>query len=335
MAGALSYIHAIVPVNISGLALTIRNFRLDVHALQTLYTEKWQPTGTNYDDWFHQRIADLFSLAAADAESMLADIVSLHDSLPPVAPETHLPHEDHNYLVWCLSPFAIVIGVFGTLMGWFTQCQLNNLRNWLDEVQSQQNNKITCCMCKPSKCSESTKSPPPSSDFKKLYSLATLPGSAIAHWIMPAHRFGSTCKNWQGLYRLLNTVAFPSICYQATNWKGCLTLPPEKLGRTTTSSCLDTHPTYCKWKHPICMTAMTSIWFYTSLWPHQICCSVFSNDGHSLSPSRRRTCFYRPQPIKSWPSRQTRINFPLNCQLSTSLTVTRSIRFICAKEAEC
>jgi hypothetical protein len=36
MAGALSYIHAIVPVNISGLALTIRNFRLDVHALITL-----------------------------------------------------------------------------------------------------------------------------------------------------------------------------------------------------------------------------------------------------------------------------------------------------------
>ncbi len=40
MAGALPYIHAIVPVNISGLALTIQNFWLDVHALKTLYTEK-------------------------------------------------------------------------------------------------------------------------------------------------------------------------------------------------------------------------------------------------------------------------------------------------------
>ncbi len=139
MAGALSYIHAIVPVNISGLALTIRNFRLDTHTLQTLYTEKQQPTGTNYDDWFHQRIADLFSLAAADAESMLADIDSLRDSLPPVAAETHLPHKDHDYRVWRLSPFAIVSGVIGTLMGWFTQRRLNNLRNRLDKVQNQQN----------------------------------------------------------------------------------------------------------------------------------------------------------------------------------------------------
>jgi hypothetical protein len=97
MACALSYIHAIVPVNISGLALTIRNIRLDVHALQTLYPEKRQPTGTNYEDWFQQRIADLFSLAAADAKSMLADIDCLRDSLPPVAAETHLPHEDHDY----------------------------------------------------------------------------------------------------------------------------------------------------------------------------------------------------------------------------------------------
>jgi len=99
MAGALLYIHVIVPVNISGLALTIRNFRLDIHALQTLYTEKRQPTGTSYDDWFHQRIADLFSLAAADTESMLADIDSLRDALPPVAAKTHLPHEDKDYRV--------------------------------------------------------------------------------------------------------------------------------------------------------------------------------------------------------------------------------------------
>jgi hypothetical protein len=60
--------------------------------LQTLYTEIQQPTGTSYDDWFHQQIADIFSLAAADAESMLADIDSLQDSLPPVAAEMHLPH---------------------------------------------------------------------------------------------------------------------------------------------------------------------------------------------------------------------------------------------------
>jgi hypothetical protein len=142
MAGTLSYIHAIVPINISLLALTIRNFRLDVHALRTLYTEQRQPTGTNYDEWFHQRIADLFDLAAADTESMLADTDSLCDSLPPVAAETHLPHEDHDYRVRLLSPFAIVSGVIGTLMGWFMQRRLNNLRNRRYEVQNQQNHLL-------------------------------------------------------------------------------------------------------------------------------------------------------------------------------------------------
>ncbi len=37
MAGALSYVHAIVPVNISGLAYAINNFKEDVHTLLALY----------------------------------------------------------------------------------------------------------------------------------------------------------------------------------------------------------------------------------------------------------------------------------------------------------
>jgi hypothetical protein len=50
-----------------------------------------------------------------------------------------LPHEEHKYRIRRLSPFAIVSGVIGTLMGWFTQRRLNNLRDRLDEVQDQQN----------------------------------------------------------------------------------------------------------------------------------------------------------------------------------------------------
>jgi hypothetical protein len=78
-------------------------------------------------------------MAANDADSMLANIDSLKDTLPAVASETHLPHEDHDYRVRRLSPFAIVSGVVGTLMGWFTQRHLNNLRDWLDEILDQQN----------------------------------------------------------------------------------------------------------------------------------------------------------------------------------------------------
>ncbi len=37
MAGTLSYIHAVVPVNISGLARTVNNFKEDVHTLEALY----------------------------------------------------------------------------------------------------------------------------------------------------------------------------------------------------------------------------------------------------------------------------------------------------------
>ena len=37
MAGALSYIHAVVPVNISGLSQAVDNFKTDVRSLEALY----------------------------------------------------------------------------------------------------------------------------------------------------------------------------------------------------------------------------------------------------------------------------------------------------------
>jgi hypothetical protein len=99
IAGALSYVQAIVPVNISGLAHAIHSFRHDVHTLKKLYTEKCQPSGFTHDNWFHQRIVDLFQLAFADADAMLVNIDSLRDALPAVATETHLPHDAHEYRI--------------------------------------------------------------------------------------------------------------------------------------------------------------------------------------------------------------------------------------------
>jgi hypothetical protein len=51
---------------------------------------------------------------------MLSNINSLRESLPAVTADTHLPHEDHEYPIRRRSPFTIIGGIIGTLMGWFT-----------------------------------------------------------------------------------------------------------------------------------------------------------------------------------------------------------------------
>jgi hypothetical protein len=100
MAGALSYVNAVVPVNISGLSHAVKNFKEDVRTLEALYLKKRQPTNLGNDDWFNQRILDLFSLAAADADSMVANIRSLRETLPAATSDgTHLPHEDSEYRI--------------------------------------------------------------------------------------------------------------------------------------------------------------------------------------------------------------------------------------------
>jgi hypothetical protein len=100
MAGALSYVHAVVPVNISGLSHAVSNFKEDVRTLEALYLKRRQPTGLGNDDWFNQRILDLFMLAAADADAMVANIRSLRETLPAAtADSTHLPHGDSEYQI--------------------------------------------------------------------------------------------------------------------------------------------------------------------------------------------------------------------------------------------
>jgi hypothetical protein len=99
MVGALSYVHAIVPVNISGLAHAVNNFEEDVRTLEALYNKNRQPTGFSHDDWFNQQILDLFTLASADADAMLTNINSLRETLPAITADTHLPHKDHEYRI--------------------------------------------------------------------------------------------------------------------------------------------------------------------------------------------------------------------------------------------
>ncbi len=73
---------------------------------------------------------------------MLVNIDSLRYTLPPVAAKMHLPHKEHEYRIRPLLPFTIVSGVIGTLMGWFTQRRLNNLRDRLDKVQDHKNHLL-------------------------------------------------------------------------------------------------------------------------------------------------------------------------------------------------
>jgi hypothetical protein len=116
MAGGLSYIDAIVPINISGLVQAVHNFHHDIVCLQKVYQECRQPGGV-HDKWFHMRLINLLDLSLADANSMLANLESLRDSLPPVAADSHLPlHAAHEYRVKRVSPFAIIRGVIGMLM---------------------------------------------------------------------------------------------------------------------------------------------------------------------------------------------------------------------------
>jgi len=142
MAGMLSHIHAIVPVNISGLTRAIIKFQKDVLQFQEKYKHLKQPIGThfNFDEHFHSHIYNLLDLSTTNTDDMLQTIVSLQSSLPQVAVGPHQPLSSaQEFQIKKWSPFTIVTGIFGTLMGWFTPQCLNSLKDQLSEVQDQQN----------------------------------------------------------------------------------------------------------------------------------------------------------------------------------------------------
>jgi hypothetical protein len=65
--------------------------------------------------------------------------VSLQSWLLQVAISDTPPLSAHEFQIKKRSPFAIVNGIVGTLMGWFTHQRLNSLKKQLNEVQDQQN----------------------------------------------------------------------------------------------------------------------------------------------------------------------------------------------------
>ncbi len=152
MAGALSYIHAIVPVNISSLVCTIAHFQCDVCRLKAGYDEckNQYQTSLNHEDWIFARINDLLDLALLDSDRILSTITSLKASLPRVDNTLAASYKISNqYRVKRGFPMMLINGIFGTLMGWFNQQQSNNLWDQLHEVQDHQNWLLQIQMVQP------------------------------------------------------------------------------------------------------------------------------------------------------------------------------------------
>jgi hypothetical protein len=98
MAGALSYIHAVVPVNISGLLQSVADFRSKIVVLKTTYSDNaiyanrldsYGGINTNGPAkhlllHFRRQISGLMDLLIKDADILRTTILSLKSSLPHV-----------------------------------------------------------------------------------------------------------------------------------------------------------------------------------------------------------------------------------------------------------
>jgi hypothetical protein len=107
---------------------------------------------------------------------MVANIRSLREMLPAATSDsTHLPHEDHEYRIRRRLPFTIIGSVIGTLMGWFTQCRLNNLREQLS---------TDCSTFKQCKSNALRRLKQLLSNCMSYSKLVMLRGLVTAHWTM-------------------------------------------------------------------------------------------------------------------------------------------------------
>jgi hypothetical protein len=93
MAGALSHICAIVPVNISGLTRAIVKFQKDILQCQEKYKCLKLAIGYQFDyiEHFHLWVYNLLDHSITDTDDMLQTIASLQSSLLQVAEGAHPP----------------------------------------------------------------------------------------------------------------------------------------------------------------------------------------------------------------------------------------------------
>jgi hypothetical protein len=138
MAGALSYIHVVISINISGLLQAIHDFCGKVVTLKTKNTDKaryaaWlDKYGSAYTNnpakhvliHFSRQRSGLMYLMIMDADNLQSSLTSLRISLPRVDEPPSGPTQAHDLRekrsAALLIGSTILSGVFGTLMGWFT-----------------------------------------------------------------------------------------------------------------------------------------------------------------------------------------------------------------------
>jgi hypothetical protein len=79
------------------------------------------------------QISHLLNLMLKDADHLQGSIHSLRASLPQVEESPASPKQTHDLRIKrhpaVLVATKVLSRVFGTLMGWFTNCRLNNLLN--------------------------------------------------------------------------------------------------------------------------------------------------------------------------------------------------------------
>jgi hypothetical protein len=90
---------------------------------------------------FCRQLSGLMDLMINDADNLQGSLTSLRTSLPRVDDPPSGPTQAHDLREKrsaLLMGSTILIGIFGTLMGWFTHQCLNNLRDQIGEVGNQQ-----------------------------------------------------------------------------------------------------------------------------------------------------------------------------------------------------
>ena len=150
MAGALSYIHVVVPVNISGLLNSVADFKSKIIALKTMYADNSilanrleayggmsvNGPGKHLLLHFRRQLTGLMDLLIKDSDIIRTTVVSLKNSLPQVYKKND--NRDKRSPTGLIVGSTILSGVFGTLMGWFTHKRLTNLQEQVNEVKNEQ-----------------------------------------------------------------------------------------------------------------------------------------------------------------------------------------------------
>jgi hypothetical protein len=150
MAGALSYVHVIVRINISRLNQAVHHFCEKVTLLQQGYNGKEKKaismvkygSKINTEASIFFEINHLLELMLKDNDNLQGSLDSLQSPHPRVEESSTGPTQTHDLQIkrhpTVLIATTFLSGVLGTLMVWFTHQRLNNLCNQISEVRNQQ-----------------------------------------------------------------------------------------------------------------------------------------------------------------------------------------------------